>query len=526
MPVELTALTTFDLTTTSQYSNVPNRGNVIPIQISSSEQVVANQLTINLTSIYANTSFSLINLTPTSSIVPSLITGITDNVGTAAIIVNLTPVGVTSSATLQAIINSQYSNTISISYSPSTTSYLIGSSDGSPSTFLGINKGVLDSIINSLRDVLDLLRFDEVGHKGLGTADPEGESVALKEEELTNIVLLASAETAKSVSSWFSNVYLKTVTNPTGTSEYVTAQTNTTLQATTDLASVMKSSPSVDLAKSLLRYRSIAEWGAKTAKAVLDSLNAEYGSGNEVKNTSGLYNLNANSLYFTSNTAGHLDFPSFVQTSKLALQQSNVHQFQSDLFQVSSGDIWMRAEDLCHVHASNTLRENYSSLKEISRNAELIAGGMTIYGDTLYLQAGQPSLTAVTPDNPDPLIYPTEVGNFMLNVVNGAYQKADAGFYTYSPTTWALDSTVVLINSTFGMSAVLGKGGFVPKQIAPLVEPSAYPKQPVVDPVTSPIQIGVNTPLPPQIASNLTLNKEASATYKKKAVSSTSAFFA
>jgi hypothetical protein len=430
MPLELSALTNLDTLSYSLPSDVPNKGNVIPIKLSASEVNSNNVISITLTSVYANTNFSLINLTPSTPLAPSLISGITDSLGNAIVNISLNPLGISASANIQAVINNQYSNTVTINYSIGTSNFLVNTVEGSPSTFLGINKDILDSILNTIRDIVDLLKFDDVGHKGLGTTNPEEESVASQEEELAKTILLASTETAKSVGGWFSNVYLKTVTNPIANSEYLTAQVTTTAQAAIDLTATVKSSPSTDLARSLLRYRSVAEWGAKTAQAVLDSLNMEYGSGNEVKNVSGLHNVNANRMYYTSNTTGHLDFPSFIQTSKLALQQSNLHQFQSDLFQISAGDIWERAEDLYHVLSGNTLRENFTSLKEVSRNAELIAGGMTIYGDTLYLQAGQPSLTPLMPDNPDPLIYPGEVGNFFMNVVNGIYQKANLGVFS------------------------------------------------------------------------------------------------
>ena len=75
------------------------------------------------------------------------------------------------------------------------------------------------------------------------------------------------------------------------------------------------------------------------------------------------------------------------------------------------------------------------------------------------------------------------------------------------------------------MSAVLAKGGMIPKTIAPFEEAPAYPKQEVRNPTTSPIQIADKTPLPPQITSNFTLNKSSSAKYNKTALSSTSAFF-
>lgn len=243
------------------------------------------------------------------------------------------------------------------------------------------------------------------------------------------------------------------------------------------------------------RYQSYVSKAAATAGEAATALLADYAYGNSVVRTSGTKQYAAGQFRVSTSSIAAFDTPQLLLCSQQTIAQSRFYHLNTDLYQHSSVQYWLRAEDHLTLMAGRAYRYNSVNLTEISANSRFISGSEFRYADAIWTQAGQSA--AGLPLHPKNTRYPlgTGYGQSINLAMRDYFIEAKTGVASVKAgVSTIISGGVVLINCRGSASA-----SKLPRRFSQMADPKPYAKQSASS-SQGRYQIGDRVPEPPVVA--------------------------
>ena len=253
------------------------------------------------------------------------------------------------------------------------------------------------------------------------------------------------------------------------------------------------------LRESAERYETAVMEAGAHITAVIDDFAVDQTEGNWVEHVHNIIQHQSRQHRIACNTSFVVDSPMINLASKQLSIQTRFCHNTADLYQGVHNYGYFSCEDTLTLQANFTERINYTALREVSKKSEYIAANNLVYGDNLWLQAGQFSKTPI--DESISLaslvdkVLPVDpwYGTITVNAFNSVNIGTKTGVVAIGAGTGVyIDGYPLLINMGRGYAAA-----FIPLQNIDQIPKKRNVPTTEADNAEAPTQVGNMTPEPP-----------------------------
>ena len=226
-------------------------------------------------------------------------------------------------------------------------------------------------------------------------------------------------------------------------------------------------------------------------------------NGNQTQRVSAVYHVDAGKISFLTSSSYNVESPGFYTTTQQTLHQSRFYHLNTDLYQASHLEYWVRAENTLTMMSDTTVQYAYNQLNVYAGSTAQYSGLRRIYADSINVQVGQLSFIPykTTTENAANIPNYGSVSNVIMRDWRCETKTGIVGIK--GGLGIVMDGPMVRINS-FGLLSRLASLRRIPKVVVPLTEPLPYNKRTETENTSS--VVAVNDIIQPPSTPNNNLN--------------------
>jgi hypothetical protein len=320
-------------------------------------------------------------------------------------------------------------------------------------------------------------------YKKYGFTNPAENDVFLNTESAMRSIQGYTQITLERINSWSNNILHKVHSDPLN----LQSEENIIRLAlinNVNLLSVISNQAS---------YKNQSDLTKESGKVLTTIVNSvtelqQQSNGNQTQRVSAVYHVDAGKASFLTRSSYNVETPGFYTTTQQTLHQSRFYHLNTDLYQASHLEYWVRAENTLTTMADTSINYAYNQLNVYAGTTAQYSGLRRIYADSINVQVGQLTFIPYKGDVENA----TNIANYgsVNNVVMRDWRcETKLGIIGMrSALGIVLDGPLVRINS-FGLLGKLAMLRRAPRIVVPLTEPASYNKRTESDNTSSVVAI-------------------------------------
>jgi hypothetical protein len=255
-------------------------------------------------------------------------------------------------------------------------------------------------------------------------------------------------------------------------------------------------------------YKNQSDLTKASGKVLTTIVNAvtelqQQSNGNQTQRVSAVYHVDAGKASFLTSSSYNIETPGFYTTTQQTLHQSRFYHLNTDLYQASHLEYWVRAENTLTTMADTSTYYAYNQLNVYAGSTAQYSGLRRVYADSINVQVGQLSFIPYKSSVENA----TNIPNYgsVSNVVMRDWRcETKTGIIGMRGGLGVvIDGPIVRINSS-GLIGLLASLRRIPRIVVPLTEASSYNKRSESENTSS--VVAINNIIQPPATPNNNLN--------------------
>lgn len=338
-------------------------------------------------------------------------------------------------------------------------------------------------------------------YKKSGFTNPAENDVFLNTESALKSVQGYTQITLERLNSWSNNILHKVHSDPL----------NLQSEENVIKLSLINNLNLLSVISNQAAYKNQSDLTKASGKVLTTVVNAvtelqQQTNGNHTQRVSAVYHVDAGKASFLTRSSYNVETPGFYTTTQQTLHQSRFYHLNTDLYQASHLEYWVRAENTLTTMADTSTYYTYSQMNVYAGSTAQYSGLRRIYADSINVQVGQISFIPykTTAENGANIPNYGSVSNVVMRDWRCETKTGIIGMR--GGLGVVIDGPIVRINSS-GLIGFLSSLRRAPRIVVPLKEPLSYNKRTEIENTSS--VVAINNIIQPPSTPNNSLNNTA-----------------